>query len=851
MKKIKWLVVSLLLGAAVFIGGLYLGNLEPERATGFSVQDIAIVNLDESVEYLGELRNFGSELMVGLDARYQLTGLSDARNGLETGRFAAYIVIPANFSQHVISINTAAPLESTFTFEISRYLEEQTRLLTLAHIMDFQAAYQERLSAMYLASILATFHEGQNNAEVVLQNDEIDLSAILNFNPISLLAPIVIEDLREFENTLVRLDTTEYRQTTVQITNYIIEASEEFMLLSQNQLAELLAAFGDANDYFWVSTEVVDPIPMLEEFERFSVILEISEYLLEIQIANEGLIGINEIMINEATTIIEEIYGHLSNTPKIELEVAIRFAEIQKQLTAVSYNVEAIRKHEGAIQTKLDIIIEAREVIRNASDIIDSTSSIIYEASGYINDANVIIRDTNIEINKLEAINYRHGVIGQVILNAMASNPDKSLNELIPILDADAGLNANIRELLLMLGFSYDDLNGTGCQPICTLECDDEESFCEYVCVLNPDCQTLVQRYLALTSGVVSLSGLIGYQNNAVYDLNYNAYRQNDAASQLAAAVSDFEQGIQVQDNAFAIVEYYMGLVKDLTAELELILLEVIIELVEILDELEIETDELLENFAGQIEWLLEQTDAIELELVEITYLDEAVVTESVTSQVEEQVDAEMTMIEGKLSILREDQEYFIDNIITSKRDGQEILAGYTDAILDHDLTDHIDLQRLNEYHIGITVNLRELDETVSENMREFVDFTSVVIRESDETISTIRTEVRDATTETRSTLDDEMAALRSNRQTSHTENQELLVNLTNTLAHSRAGSLVNHDLVNTLARPVEIRGNHDLRAVVIAPTNIDWMLPTIIGFITIAIVVPVLDMMISKDKVD
>lgn len=845
-----------MIGAAAFVSGMYFANAAPEVEVGFTVQDIAIVNLDESVEYLDEVRNFGAELMVGIDSRYQLTGLFDARNGLESGRFAAYIVIPANFSQHVISINSQTPLETLFSFEISRYLEEQTRLLTLSHIMDFQRIYQERLSSMYLMSILTTFHEGQDSVTTVLNNDAVNLETILNFDPNSLVFPIVIEDLREFENTLVHLDTTEYRRTTFQMTRNITEAAEEFMLLSELQLSEFLIAFSEANDYFWLSTIVDEPIPMLEELERFQVELEISEYLLEIQELNEGLIGINEINLEEATELLDEILEHLLESPEVDFDVVLPFAEIQLFLAAGVTKVEGIREREEALYEQLSIIGESHEIIFELAEKKKGAQEEIYETGQFISEAYEVIQDTNIVLGNVEELNYLYSSIEGYMIRILLNNPTKSFSELKPRFENSFTLNVWLRELFLILGYSEDVLDCT-CELICiadpACDCETEDSDCPLLCDNEQSCEctSLLLRYLSHSGGVQSLSAVIDEQAQGIEQLTYYLAIQNNLIEKQSGEAYLLKNAADVQRDAIENAEKYFDEIRALIDELEPLLATVVSELETILSDLEIEAKELLEEFSEELAWILERAEAMDLETTEISYLDEDIITESVVSQVDEQVDAEMIDIENKLEILREEQEEFIEHIIESHREGQEVLAEYVSAISGHSLMDTIDEDRLNVYHLELDENLQELDQFVSENMDEFVDFAYVVMSESDETIGGIRTEVSSSLSETQISLDAEMEIMRTQRQVDHLENSGLLNDLANTLPHSRVGSFVNQGLINTLIRPVDVRGNHDLRATVSIVTNTDWMIPSVVGMVTLSGSLLLLGAVTKGDRTD
>ncbi len=95
----------------LFLGGIIAGTFlekfsqEQTNQTLFSTTKIALVNMDEGANYRDEERNFAAEIIPNLEGNYIVTGLEDAKRGVNEGRYGAYIVIPSTFSSSVASIN--------------------------------------------------------------------------------------------------------------------------------------------------------------------------------------------------------------------------------------------------------------------------------------------------------------------------------------------------------------------------------------------------------------------------------------------------------------------------------------------------------------------------------------------------------------------------------------------------------------------------------------------------------------------------------------------------------------------------------------------------------------------------
>lgn len=94
---------------------------------------IAVVNLDTGIAVGDENINYAGSLLVNLPDNFLLTGLEDARQGLNHGLYAGYLVVPATFSQNIVSLN-----ETPVRAEISYMIND-----------DLTAEYKERRFIAY------------------------------------------------------------------------------------------------------------------------------------------------------------------------------------------------------------------------------------------------------------------------------------------------------------------------------------------------------------------------------------------------------------------------------------------------------------------------------------------------------------------------------------------------------------------------------------------------------------------------------------------------------------------------------------------------------------------------------
>ena len=90
---IRFLILSGLI-CVTYLSGVYSvkyrQNQEENKST---ITTIAVVNADTGTVVDGKKINYASELMGFPDTNFESTGLEEAREGIATDRYAAYILI--------------------------------------------------------------------------------------------------------------------------------------------------------------------------------------------------------------------------------------------------------------------------------------------------------------------------------------------------------------------------------------------------------------------------------------------------------------------------------------------------------------------------------------------------------------------------------------------------------------------------------------------------------------------------------------------------------------------------------------------------------------------------------------
>lgn len=154
MRKVYKIILQIISGSALVLLGLLLGLRtaqqdilqEMQRST---VQTIAIVNMDEGIMAGDEKVYYAEEMFTYPDMDYEVTDLNDAMSGVDEGKFAAYIIIPANFSESVCSIN-AEPSRASLEYAVNMNLRDDVNEQVRRRITAFENTLNNNIEYMYL-----------------------------------------------------------------------------------------------------------------------------------------------------------------------------------------------------------------------------------------------------------------------------------------------------------------------------------------------------------------------------------------------------------------------------------------------------------------------------------------------------------------------------------------------------------------------------------------------------------------------------------------------------------------------------------------------------------------------------
>ncbi len=372
-----------LLGSAVGVVSMWQYTLhfgmQHDDGTGSSrliTDKIAIVNLDEGITIHDEKVNYAEKLIINLDDNFLFTGLEDARQGYTTGIYAGYLIIPATFSESVVSLNHT-PVRAEISYVINDNLEEDIKETVIYDVLTLMSDINDSISYMYVHSVLDDFHTAQDEADTVMNNDLKEKEAIDAVQANDLVALVPVTELTVVENTIEPVDISEYMMQNMKFTNQVGQKYTDYLMASRsdhmriNEEALLLMAemsnmsgimagsnFGQGEDGSSIYQEGAEELDtLLEEYN-----ISLGEKEAEI---SENVLAIYEDINLYMTAYDRTIEAYLADN-KTAYDNTLKaledlLAEYQKKYILVS--AEEMQKLEDTLAAQNEMLAEQETMI--------------------------------------------------------------------------------------------------------------------------------------------------------------------------------------------------------------------------------------------------------------------------------------------------------------------------------------------------------------------------------------------------------------------------------------------------------------------------------------------------------
>lgn len=309
---------------------------------------IAVVNLDEGTYKQNEPDKsfyYSNELLKFNHTDFEIVSLESARNGILEGRFGAYVILPADFSEKIESVNYD-PEKAVLTYAINPYLNSSAKERVIRNLEGFNEDINYDISYMYVSAVLNEFHDVQDSSKIVLSNDLSDEEELLAVDTERLIEVFNFPELLRVEKEIEELDFQEIFESNSILSSDIKESIEDDMNESrlayqevQNQSTEV---FGVTDNILLI---IENYLPGYDEEGKLVYqdgIISVSENFIRYnQERSESAGEIQRLARNEADRI-----GAIAVDRKI--------AEIQNSIRGNYIEKDELEKYQNAVNEEIE-----------------------------------------------------------------------------------------------------------------------------------------------------------------------------------------------------------------------------------------------------------------------------------------------------------------------------------------------------------------------------------------------------------------------------------------------------------------------------------------------------------------
>ena len=234
----------------VFAGGLSAGNQisswQGEEKEYCMVDRIAVVNLDQGIEKNGKVKQYARELGALPDLNFEYAGLEEARQGLANNQYAAYILIPSDFSQSVESIHNG-PQKAPIEYYLNENMKEDMAIGIFAEVISYIQQINDNLSYLYVDAVLEEFHRAQDDAGTVMQNDTKDMEALTAIQESELTVPLELPEKKYADGSIETVELTESCTQIEDTAGLILDEYDEGYHQAEKEFSILHNQSGDVD----------------------------------------------------------------------------------------------------------------------------------------------------------------------------------------------------------------------------------------------------------------------------------------------------------------------------------------------------------------------------------------------------------------------------------------------------------------------------------------------------------------------------------------------------------------------------------------------------------------------------
>lgn len=186
-KKQLSMIGLIIIGCGMMYGLIHLGMLNPfVNSAVIQPESISyvLVNEDLGATFNEQEYNLGAEFinLINQDPtrRWHTASRSVATAGLRAGSYDVKIILPQDFSERLLSLQSFTPEQAQIIFEVRAGQNDLVNAAILESVGEILSDFNVRIIQMYFSSILSNIYEAQRNVESMVNVEQGIKSTLLN-----------------------------------------------------------------------------------------------------------------------------------------------------------------------------------------------------------------------------------------------------------------------------------------------------------------------------------------------------------------------------------------------------------------------------------------------------------------------------------------------------------------------------------------------------------------------------------------------------------------------------------------------------------------------------------------------
>lgn len=288
--RVVKIVIGILVIGCCLGGGYYMGNLNSKDDTKpvallnekkakkeelYDTELVAIVNADEGIKKQEDIISYSQSLLGTLNVKYEVTGLEDAKQGIENGKYSAYIILPGTFSEAVESIN-GTPQKAVLEYAIAPNLTQDAQAKAIYSVGNAYTTLNNGISELYLSSVLTEVHKVQDAAGNIKENDIRDLKALGEVSGDDLREAIELPELVAVEKNIEVLDLVPHYEEEDKLLAEIDKTYQEAWNRGNEEYKNVSSKIGELNQTLYGKGSIHEAI---QAFNMHMTPYEYPEYI--------------------------------------------------------------------------------------------------------------------------------------------------------------------------------------------------------------------------------------------------------------------------------------------------------------------------------------------------------------------------------------------------------------------------------------------------------------------------------------------------------------------------------------------------------------------------------------------